>query len=165
MFCNKCGAPVNENQAFCTSCGAPVQQNSASNNPQNEFHAPNNNYQPPFNPNTAGMQPRSIVTAIILSIVTCGIYSIYWFICLTDDMNKAAGTPNDTSGVTAFLLTVVTCGIYGLFWAYKIGEKRDIITRENGSSNILYLILSIFGFSIIVYCLAQDAINKAIERR
>ena len=31
------------------------------------------------------IQQRNIAVCIILSIVTCGIYGIYWLICLNDD--------------------------------------------------------------------------------
>ena len=61
---------------------------------------------------------RSIVVSIILSIVTCGIYGIYWFVKLNDELNAAAGKQNATSGGVAVLLTLVTCGIYGFYWAY-----------------------------------------------
>jgi hypothetical protein len=77
-------------------------------------------------------------------------------------MNKASGKVNDTNGGMAFLLTLVTCGSYGYFWAYKMGEKRDAIANESGSSNILYLVLTIFGLGIVVYALLQDTLNKAI---
>ena len=36
-------------------------------------------------------QQRNIAVAIILTIVTCGIYGIYWFVKLTDEMNYASG--------------------------------------------------------------------------
>ena len=36
------------------------------------------------------IQERNIVTCIILSIITCGIYGIYWEICLVNDLNVAA---------------------------------------------------------------------------
>lgn len=108
------------------------------------------------------IQQRNIALCIVLSLVTCGIYSIYWFICLTDDTNAAAGEPG-TSGVLSFILTVVTCGIYGLYWAYKCGEKLDKAKNDRGmiSSNggILYLILFLFG-GIIAYALIQNELNK-----
>jgi hypothetical protein len=78
-------------------------------------------------------------------------------------MNKASGNENDTNGGKAFLFTLVTCGIYEFYWAYKIGNKRDQLAGENGSSGILYLVLAIFGLGIVAYCLAQDAINKAVD--
>ena len=77
-------------------------------------------------------------------------------------MNKASGRENDTPGGTSFLLTLVTCGIYGYFWAYKMGEKRDIVANEKAYSNILYLLLMLFGLGIVVYGLLQDSLNKAI---
>ena len=41
---------------------------------------------------------RSIGLCILLSIVTCGIYGLYWFICLTDESN-AVMAPAGTLGV------------------------------------------------------------------
>mgnify|MGYP002710538082 FL=1 len=51
---------------------------------------------------------RNIALCIILSLVTCGIYGLYWFVCLTDDTNTISGEPG-TSGVVALVLTIVTC--------------------------------------------------------
>lgn len=105
------------------------------------------------------VEKRDIVKCIILSIVTCGIYGLFWFIKITDDTNTVAGTPDGTSGVTALVLTLVTCGIYGWFWAWKQGEKMDQIT---GSSNngIIYILLQVFGLGIIAYAIMQDNLNK-----
>ncbi|MBQ3061380.1 MAG: DUF4234 domain-containing protein [Lachnospiraceae bacterium] len=105
------------------------------------------------------VEKRDIVKCIILSIVTCGIYGLFWFIKLTDDTNTVAGIPDGTSGVTALVLTLVTCGIYGWFWAWKQGEKMDQIT---GTSNngIIYILLQVFGLGIIAYAIMQDNLNK-----
>lgn len=111
------------------------------------------------------IQPKNIAVCIILSIITCGIYGIYWFVVLSDEAGSLSGD-NSTSGVTAFLLTIVTCGIYGIYWAYKMGERIDTIKTQKGTpsenTGILYLILTIFGFSIIYYALAQNEINKVV---
>ena len=108
------------------------------------------------------IKERNIVTCILLSIVTCGIYGIYWFITLTDDASRANDDPSFT-GVKAFLLTLVTCGIYNIYWNYKIGkemyeanQKRGIQTSDN---SILYLVLGLFGFGIVTYCLVQNELN------
>lgn len=107
------------------------------------------------------MKNRSIPLSIILSIVTCGIYSLYWFVVLTDDMNYASGRDQDTSGALSLVLTIVTCGIYGIYWAYKMGEKVDVI-RGGGSqnTNLIYLLLEVFGFNIIVLALCQNELNQ-----
>lgn len=112
---------------------------------------------------------RSIVVSILLSIVTCGIYGIYWFVKLNDELNAGAGKENATSGVMAFLLTLITCGIYGFFWSYKMGENVDIIKSKAGvttsSSGVLYLVLAIFGLQIVNYCFMQDAVNNYVANK
>ncbi len=105
---------------------------------------------------------RSIPVCIILTIVTCGIYGIYWLIKLNDELNELAGNENATSGVVVFLLTLVTCNIYGWYWYWKMGENVDTV-RNSSNSGIIYLILGLLGFGIINYCLMQDAINKSVE--
>ena len=109
------------------------------------------------------MKNRSIAMCIILSIITCGIYGIYWMICLNNEM--CAATPDDsfqTSGGTVFLLTLVTCGVYGLYWIYKMGCKMDQL--NGGSSHtILFLVLQIFGLGIVNYCIMQGQINKMAQ--
>lgn len=105
---------------------------------------------------------RSIPLAVIFSIITCGIYNIYWMVKINDEVNYLSGDTQATSGVVVVLLGIVTCGLYYLYWWYKMGEKCDRIKGMGGSSGIFYLILSILGLSIVNYCLAQDTINKAI---
>ncbi len=109
------------------------------------------------------IKERSIAVCIILSIVTCGIYGLYWIICLNNDANTASNTFG-TSGGMVILLTIVTCGIYGIYWSYKQGEKIDAAKKsrgmDSGNSGVLYLILTIFGFGIIAYALMQNELNK-----
>ena len=35
-----------------------------------------------------GIEERNIAIAVILSIVTCGLYGIYWMIKLNDEVNQ-----------------------------------------------------------------------------
>ncbi len=109
------------------------------------------------------MQERNIVTCIILTIVTCGIYGIVWFVGLTDDAARANNNPN-FSGGKALLLTLVTCGIYSIYWYYKMGKElfnakvsRNIMTSDQ---SVLYLVLGLFGFGIVNYCLMQNELNE-----
>ena len=111
----------------------------------------------------SGIAPRNIAVSIILSLVTCGLYSIYWFIKMNDEVNALANDTTAPSGGIAFLLSLITCGIYGMFWSYKMGEKCDKIKNINGgNSAVLYLILTFVGLGIVTYCLIQDSINKAV---
>ena len=148
-FCPNCGNAVLEEAVICVKCGVSLKNNAAKAKAGS----------------VEGIQTRSIVKAIVLSLVTCGIYGIYWFVKLTNELNAMTNNQNDTSGGMCLLLSIVTCGIYSFYWAYKMGTKKDSLEgNTSGSSAILYLVLSIFGLGIVAYALIQDAMNKAIDK-
>ena len=110
---------------------------------------------------------RNLVLSIILYFVTFSIYGIYWFVVLTNEMNRETNHPHQTSGGVSFLLYIVTLGIYGIYWAWKMGEKSDILKNRyleytSTDTRVLYLVLEIFGLHIINLALCQYELNKAI---
>lgn len=111
---------------------------------------------------------RSIGLSILFTIITCGIYGLYWMVRLTDESRAAAGDLTATSGGMALLFSIITCGIYGIYWCYRLGERLDRVRvsrgEQTGSLAILYLVLSIFGLGIIVYALAQNELNKYADQ-
>ena len=113
------------------------------------------------------IKERNIVVAILLSFITCGIYGIYWFITLTDDAAKVNGDP-DFTGVKALIFTLITCGIYGIYWNYKMGKEMYEANKKNGidtsDNSILYLVLGLFGLSIINYCVIQNELNTLARK-
>ena len=113
------------------------------------------------------IQERNIAVQVILSIITCGIYGIYWFITLTNDAAKMAEEP-DFKGGMAFLFTILTCGIYGIYWYYKMGKVVYTAGEKNGEkfddNAVLYLVLGILGFGIINYCIMQNDLNKLARK-
>lgn len=109
---------------------------------------------------------KNIVTCIILTVITCGIYGIVWFINLTDDIGYLS-EDEKLNGAKAFIYTIITCGIYGFFWAYNVGkgiekaqEKRNLPATDNSA---IFIILQLCGLGIITCCIAQDEINKMVE--
>ena len=113
------------------------------------------------------MKERNVVTAIILTIVTCGIYGIYWFVVLTDDVKAAAKDDKIASGGVAFLYTLLTCGIYGIYWAYKMGELMAKAQRDRGlevkDRSVVYLVLQLVGLGIVDYALIQSDLNAMVN--
>ena len=194
-FCDGCGTPFAAQQPNQQTNQQPKQQagqqqnyyyNNQNNNQQNGYQQPpyqQNSYQQngyqqngyqqnPYQPNgpqygnyRAPVKNRNIALCVVLSIITCGIYGIYWLVCLVDDLNVASGRTGDTSGGMVFLLSLITCGIYGIYWMYIAGEKVAYIKQRNtgeidSSSSVLYLILGIIGFGIVAYALIQSELNK-----
>lgn len=198
MFCPKCGTQVNGGAPFCPNCGAPTSAQQVPNygqQPQNFGQQPQNFGQQPqhfgqqaqnfgqqaqnfaqnFGQNFPQSQPgqipvRNIPLYVILSLITCGIFGLYWLYSLATDLNTAADTPNDANGVMVIILSFVTCGIYSLIWMYKAGEKVASIKRrrgelDGGNTGIMYLLLILFGFGIIDYCLIQSELNMHATNR
>ena len=155
-FCPNCGSEVAENSNFCTKCGT----NLGSDNTNNGSTVIINNYS---SNSSINLPNRSVVTCVILSIITCGIYSIYWFIVMTDETNMISDEKNASGGM-AFLFTILTCGIYAIYWNFKMGQKLfnagKKYNKPIGDNSIFYLILSLIGFSIVNYCLIQSDLNK-----
>ncbi len=163
-YCQSCGSQVPEGTTFCPNCGAKMEAGATQNQ---QAQQPQQPQQP--NPQYAGgrpqIQPKNIVTAVILSIVTCGIYGIIWFINLVDDVNRVCNDEDSNqSGGMVFLLTLVTCGIYGIIWFYKAGKRMFNAGNKYGmqfaDNSVLYLVLELFGLGIVNYCLIQSDLNK-----
>ena len=178
MFCRNCGEQMNENQAvclkcgvekgkgkgYCPNCGKQVAEEAVicvgcGISLKKEEKKKNGCVVDPTVAKT--IKTRNIATSIILSIITCGIYGIYWFVSLTNEVNKLSDT-KDTGGGTCFLLNVVTCGIYCIYWGYRMGIKRDkMMNEENSNSKVLYLVLCWF-VPIVAWALIQDSVNKTV---
>ena len=111
------------------------------------------------------LQERSIVKAIIYSIVTCGLYGIYWFIQMTDEAHQAVGRETTASGVKAFIYSLLSCGIYTFYWMYKMGqtvaeaqEKRGMHVEND--AGMLYCVFTLFGLAIVSEALLQKSLNE-----
>lgn len=45
------------------------------------------------------IKQRNIALCIVFSIITFGIYALYWFVCLTNDANQESGQTDATKGM------------------------------------------------------------------
>ena len=106
------------------------------------------------------LQNRSIATVIILSIVTCGIYSLYWaYVTITalDEEGQASNMP----AIVQFLLFFVYVG-YILF-AINANNNLNAIRAKKGlpqkDQMMVYLLLGIF-IPIVLVALVQMEINE-----
>lgn len=114
------------------------------------------------------IKKRNIALYLILSIVTCGLFGLYWEYVLVNDTNTATGNTEGKNGIVVILLNLITCGIFWWVWVYKAGEGLDAVKVKNGGQGgnrgILYLVLSIFGLGIVAVALIQNELNElAVE--
>ena len=94
------------------------------------------------------IQKRDIALSIVLTVITCGIYGLYWMYKLTNEIHALSGKPRTVDGGTAVLYTILTCSLYFYYWLYKIGGELVELRRENGLppdsvSNKTYTIVTI----------------------
>ena len=107
------------------------------------------------------IKKRNIVTCILLSIITCGIYGIYWLIVMTSEAVKVKD-PAD-SGILEIVL-MLFLPFLGFFLAEKKlteGCMAKGIAHEDRS--IIYLILGLVGLGIVNFCLMQSDLNKLAD--
>lgn len=112
---------------------------------------------------------RGVGKAIVLSILTCGIYGIYWMIKITDESRELSKDYEGASGIMSFILTLLTMGIYGIYWSYVMGKRIYEIQEEyyipGEDRSVLYIIIGILGFQIINIALMQSDINYIIDMK
>lgn len=110
------------------------------------------------------IQERNIITNILLTFVTCGIYGIVWLISINDEVRFVTNDPRLQTGGMTILLILVTFGIYSFIWAYNIGNALTNYYRNQGKHSedlgILFLVLSIFTANLVNYCLIQLKLNE-----
>lgn len=191
MYCRNCGKELGENQRFCPNCGTPQEterqphpihqfQQTSGQNENGNYHGENRGT-PEVGPLATD---RSILTYILLSIVTCGIYGFYFLYCMTRDVNVAcAGDGENTPGLAQLIIfSLLTCGIYSFYWYYKLGNRLadnapryGMTFQENGTTVVLwcvigYLICGI-GSWIAMYILIKNtnticgAYNSYVSRQ
>ena len=104
---------------------------------------------------------RNTAKCILLSIITLGIYGIYWLYLLVKNIRSIQ---KNTASCTGEMLCLIFVPFYSLYWWYTRGEKvKQEFSQHNYSSTgngIVYLILAIFGLSIVSMAIMQSDFNS-----
>lgn len=107
---------------------------------------------PPVNYGGAHHMPtnRGLLVYILLNIITCGIYGLYFIHAIARDMNIVCeGDGRRTAGLLKFfLLNLITCNIYSWIWYYGLGNRMaanapryGLNFQENGTTILLWMLL------------------------
>jgi len=87
---------------------------------------------------------RNGAIVVLLSIVTCGIYMLYWYFVIMEDINKASGEQRMNSAL--FLIGCIFCPPVAWIMLYQIDKNLARLARENGThyteNFVLWLLLT-----------------------
>ena len=104
------------------------------------------------------IKSRNIVTCVLLSLITCGIYGIYWVICMA---REAVSVKDPSDSAVLEIVLMLFLPFLGFFLAeqkFTVGcQARGIPHKDN---SVLYLILGLVGLGIVNYCMMQNDLNK-----
>jgi len=109
---------------------------------------------------------RDIVTCVMFSIFTLGIYTIYWFYEMTEEANALSDNElGCAGGGFAIVYSIITLGLYAWYWAYKMGDRLHLARVKRGvpcstTNGPIYLVLSIIQLDFIGIIFMQNELNK-----
>lgn len=119
------------------------------------------------------IQQKDFWMVLLLSIVTCGIYTFVYLYQVTKDLNTMAGNDGHTVDPTmVVVLSIVTCGIYTYWWYYQMGNRiqrmgnaNNIMVEENGTTYLMWMLIGIvicgLGSYVAMYLFIKNFNNIA----
>ena len=110
---------------------------------------------------------RDGLLSSIFGILTCGLYSIYFWFQYGEDVNVICADDGKVTQnyIVAWLLGIITCGIYSLYWIYNLASRLDSASKKydvNVESPVLFTIFMNIPF--LSYFYACDVMNKFQEK-
>ncbi|MCP3914141.1 MAG: DUF4234 domain-containing protein [bacterium] len=106
----------------------------------------------------------SIGVGIILTVITCGIYGLFWNYKQMEVLNAWLGR-REYDFVTWLVLSIITCGIFAVYYEYKMAKGINEVQEKNGfhvnnDLALICLLLSVFGLGIVSIAIQQADINN-----
>ena len=104
---------------------------------------------------------RSIGTCIVLSLLTFGLYSIYWEYLL---VKNTRSIKKDNSSCVKEMLCLLFVPFYSLYWWFTRGKLvRNEFSKHGysaSSNETAFLVLALFGLEIVAMAIMQDDFNS-----
>ncbi len=109
------------------------------------------------------LKNRNIVTVILLSLVTCGIYGLYWIYQTATELEDAGRSGSSMSPTALLIITLFFPYIGYLLFGMAADQNLNNVRMQRGmptvDNKILYMVLG-FIIPIVLVCLVQNEINK-----
>lgn len=108
-------------------------------------------------------EERDVLTLILLTFVTCGIYGLVISYRIGGELNAHRGRAELRPGLD-LVLTFLTCGLWGIYVMYCYPRALEDAVRDEGGTPpqvmLPCLLLSIFGLHIVAMAIFQNELNS-----
>ena len=146
-FCSSCGKELEANTGFCPSCGSaaggqPASALAAAGGPASTGHIKN----------------RNMIMQVVLTIVTLGIYVIYWYYVTLSELHEANGK-TEGAGMWTFLSIIPIASLFAQ-WHHS----SEYATFTNGKYPGIAIFILWIVFAPVVWFLVQSDLNRAATR-
>ena|SRR5690554_886838 len=102
------------------------------------------------------MQKRNVFLMVLFTILTLGIYQLYWYCSFQNQLKKHTG--QGFGGGMHLFVTIITLGIYAIVWQYKAGKRLVVLGAPDNA--VLYLVLNLFGLGFLNPYIMQSQANN-----
>lgn len=117
----------------------------------------NNNYN-----NYPGGIVRSPILVLVFSILSCGIYFIYWLYITANELKIYSGRADINPGLDTIIS--IFCFPYIIYWFYKyskiVYEEQINSTGFATDNSLINTILSALGLSVVSAVIMQSDLNS-----
>ena len=144
IFCSNCGAIVEGNARFCSDCGAANSRLSGGNLAAAEPRR------------TDHIKYRNMWIQVLLTIITLGIYTIYWFHVTLGELYKANGTADEKRWLWT-ILYIIPIAQFFAYWHQ--GHEYARFVQEKYPGIAIFILWLVFG--PVVWFLVQMDLNRA----
>lgn len=111
---------------------------------------------------------RSPAIVIVLSLLTCGVYFLFWIYSTTSELRDGLGDPEIKPGLDV-TLCVLTCSLWSIFVMYRNAQKvhaallsRDPYAKDQSETVVLLMMatLVVGASGLVAMYILQEELNK-----
>lgn len=100
---------------------------------------------------------RSIALSIFLSVITLGIYGLFWFYSISNQVISKLDYASIDNPAVNLLFLIITGGLYVFWWNYKVSTYLSNIERGKNIEPDFWAPLFSLFFGMILH---QSRINR-----
>jgi len=110
-------------------------------------------------------EAREPVMVVVYSMLSCGIYNLYWLYLVCEEVNKGLGR-EQFNFVKEIALSVVTCGLYAFYFYWQLSNAVVELQQKWGvqpahDAPIIFILFLVFPPAAPF--LMQTGLNNAWE--